>query len=183
MDGLCVLPTGHNRGQADIPENHQSVLPKVDVPVRTYEIEYDDTCLVRVDLPENWKVTFGPVVGSDKTTTGRTMAFRAWESETKQRLLLTGVRSFRDLSIPVTVRAIRPFGWPTWHMETEHWFRPEDMEKVECAWKPIEEVSDRDIKPADLLKANEREPDEDDDGVNIPKALSWREPVTRKRRI
>lgn len=154
------------------------------IPVRTYEVVHDDGGAVRIEIPETWKVTFGPIVGVGKAM-GAGMAFRAWESETKQRLLITGVNSFRDISIPVTVAAIRPFGWPTWHRESEAWFRPEDMEKVERAWKPIEEVSDREIKPADLLKANEtlHEDDEFSDTFTRPEPVSWRTPVTRKRRI
>lgn len=148
---------------------------------RTYEIEGADGGRIRVEVNENWKVTYGPVVGSDKTAVGRVMAFRVWESETKQRMLITNVAHFRDLSIPMTVQAIRPFGWSTWHALTETWFRPEHLEHVEVAWKNADEVSDRDIRPTDLdNKPLPGDSDEDDWNTPVSAPTSWRSPRSRK---
>lgn len=71
---------------------------------RTYEIVTHDGTY-RIDIPDDWKVTFGPVaVGGSKRGFGDpsgSMALRLYESEIRQRAIFTGVTSFRDLSIPV----------------------------------------------------------------------------------
>jgi hypothetical protein len=72
---------------------------------RTYEIVTNDETY-RIEIPEDWKVTFGPVaVGGGKRggfgDPSGSMALRLYESEVRQRAIFTGVRSFRDLSIPV----------------------------------------------------------------------------------
>ena len=72
---------------------------------RTYEIVTNDGTY-RIDIPDDWKVTFGPVaVGGSKRGNwdvgGGSMALRLYESEVRQRAIFTGVTSFRDLSIPV----------------------------------------------------------------------------------
>lgn len=124
--------------------------------LRTYEIEgADGSGTIRIDIPETWKVTFGPVVGADKTSIGRTMAFRAWETETKQRLLLTNVASFRDISIPVRIKAVRKFGQKTWHTDDGGWVDGY-AELVERQWLPIDEIDPRPLKrSSDLSTADE----------------------------
>ena len=72
---------------------------------RTYEIITNDGTY-RIDIPDDWKVTFGPVaIGGGKRggydIGGGSMALRLYESEVRQRAIFTGVKSFRDLSIPV----------------------------------------------------------------------------------
>jgi hypothetical protein len=67
-----------------------------------YEIKTRSEGRVRVTVPEDWKVTFGPVApGAGKYAGGGELALRFYESDTKQRAIFTDVQSFRDLSIPV----------------------------------------------------------------------------------
>ena len=113
--------------------------------VRTYEIELSQGA-VRVDIPESYKVTYGPVVGpGTKGATvayGTGMAFRAWENETRQRLLLTDVVSFRDLSLPMKRRAVRKFGTETWMADDGKWTGQKSLE-VQKSWVDIDEIDER----------------------------------------
>jgi hypothetical protein len=84
-----------------------------DKNLRTYEIVTNDGTY-RIEIPEDWKVTFGPVAvgGGNKRGFGDSsgsMALRLYESEVRQRAIFTGVSSFRDLSIPITklVRTVK----------------------------------------------------------------------------
>jgi hypothetical protein len=70
----------------------------VDEEIRTYEIRQSSERF-RIDIPANWKVTFGPLAPGSKFGSGG-YALRVYESETKQRAVFVGVDSFRDLSIP-----------------------------------------------------------------------------------
>jgi hypothetical protein len=72
--------------------------PTVDTDIRTYEIRMQGDRF-RIDIPANFKVTFGSLTPGSKY--GGAMALRVYESETKQRAVFTDVVSFRDLSIPV----------------------------------------------------------------------------------
>ena len=73
--------------------------PTVDSDVRTYEIKTQSDRF-RIDIPANFKVTFGSLSPGSKYG-GGAMALRVYESDTKQRAVFTDVISFRDLSIPV----------------------------------------------------------------------------------
>jgi len=70
---------------------------------KTYIIEKEDKTRVRVTVPEEWKVTFGPAARGSNSTSGRTlkmpMALRFYEADNKQRAIFTDVISFRDASI------------------------------------------------------------------------------------
>jgi len=69
--------------------------------VRTYEIVTTEG-IIRMDIPESWKVTYGPVSpGAKGGYSDGGNAFRVYEADTKQRAIFLGVKSFRDLSIPV----------------------------------------------------------------------------------
>lgn len=63
----------------------------------------------KIIIPENWKVTFGPLVpGSKGGYNGHSgLALRIYESPTKQRAVFTDVVSFRDLSIPVEEEVLK----------------------------------------------------------------------------
>ena len=61
-----------------------------------------------IEIPESWKITYGPVLGEIKggdvqrrgsTPVGNCL--RVYETKDKQRMLIPNVVSFRDLSIPV----------------------------------------------------------------------------------
>lgn len=67
---------------------------------RTYEIQ-TTLGLIRMDIPETWKVTYGPVNPVGKGAYGEGNCLRVYEAETKQRAIFVGVTAFRDLSIPV----------------------------------------------------------------------------------
>lgn len=75
---------------------------------KTYLIEKEDGTRMKITVPADWKVTFGPAAkGTNHAPSGRQfkmpLALRFYESETKQRAIFTDVVSFRDLSIPVEV--------------------------------------------------------------------------------
>jgi hypothetical protein len=81
--------------------------------VRTYEIETASGKL-RIDIPEDWKVTYGPISIGAKSYDGGHLALRVYESDTKQRAIFTNVKSFRDLSIPVKREVVKRSGSDTW---------------------------------------------------------------------
>jgi hypothetical protein len=74
----------------------------------TYLIERGKERLT-VEVPGDWKVTYGPAFRRTPDARGRfndygqaaPMALRFYENETKQRAIFTDVTAFRDLSIPV----------------------------------------------------------------------------------
>lgn len=68
---------------------------------RTYLVERKHEKL-RVTVPADWKVTFGPVQpGREGYGGDRGYALRFYETKEKQRAVFTDVVSFRDLSLPV----------------------------------------------------------------------------------
>jgi hypothetical protein len=74
---------------------------------KTYLIEKEDGTRMKVTVPEEWKVTFGPAAKGVNSGSGprlkMPMALRFYESETKQRAIFTDVIGFRDTSIPIEV--------------------------------------------------------------------------------
>lgn len=73
---------------------------------KTYFVERDGGRHQRVTVPASWKVTFGPLVpGKNFTGAGNNHpALRFWESANQQRMVITDVKSFRDVSIKVEER-------------------------------------------------------------------------------
>ena len=68
---------------------------------KEYLIQRHNDCL-KIKVPEDWKVTFGPVAVTQQKNHGRgSLCLRFYESDTKQRAIFTDVVSFRDCSIPV----------------------------------------------------------------------------------
>ena len=82
---------------------------------RTYEI-VTDAGTFRMEIPEEWKVTYGPVFQGGKYGGGEN-ALRVYEAESKQRAIFTGVRSFRDLSIPVKRLLVSEKGSNKWEAD------------------------------------------------------------------
>jgi len=81
---------------------------------RIYEITTDQGKM-RVSIPEDWKITYGPVSpGAKGSYSGGAMALRVYEAETKQRALFTGVYSFRDMSLPIMRAVVRQRGTSKW---------------------------------------------------------------------
>lgn len=56
----------------------------------------------RIEIPENWKVTYGKLHGGDSRSGGMGdgCVLRIYESDTKQRAIFKNVISFRALTIP-----------------------------------------------------------------------------------
>lgn len=67
----------------------------------------------KITIPEEWKVTFGKQIGAPRDyEEGREL--RIYEAETKQRACFTGVKSFRDLSIPIVRLVYEQNGEERW---------------------------------------------------------------------
>lgn len=108
---------------------------------RTYEI-VTTRGKQRITVPDTYKVTFGAVVPGAKGGGGSYggWGLRIWESQDKQRAVFSDVISFRDLSIPVEIEAVRKFGSDNdWMIDDGSW-TGKRAELVEKAWKSIDEV-------------------------------------------
>jgi hypothetical protein len=106
--------------------------------IRTYEIVTQREGKFRIDIPETWKVTFGPVIGA-KGYESSGLAFRVWETDKQQRALFTNVTSFRDLSLPMMREAVRKFGTDDWIIDDGSW-TGKKAEQVERQWVPADDV-------------------------------------------
>jgi hypothetical protein len=60
----------------------------------------------RITVPSAWKVTFGPVAPNTRHGGGDSMYLRFYEAKERQRACFSGVRSFRDLSLPTERRLV-----------------------------------------------------------------------------
>lgn len=76
------------------------VVAKKTAAIRTYEIVANNDTF-QIDVPETFRVTYAPVVMGQKGYGGSEMALRFYEAENKQRAIFVGVKSFRDLSLPL----------------------------------------------------------------------------------
>lgn len=75
--------------------------------MRTLLITQKNGDETQIDVPETWKITFGPaVVGMPKSEGRVPMALRIYETEKLQRAIFTDVTSFRDMSIPIRVKKV-----------------------------------------------------------------------------
>lgn len=83
--------------------------------IRTYEIVTANG-IIRMDIAESWKVTYGPVSPGAKSY-GSGNALRVYESDTKQRAIFLDVVSFRDLSIPVKRLLVKHKGSEKWQSD------------------------------------------------------------------
>lgn len=110
-----------------------------DTTIRTYEI-LTRHGKFRIDVPEAWKVTYGPVIGA-KGYDGAGNAFRVWESEKQQRALFADVISFRDLSLPMLREAVRKFGSEEW-IADDGSYTGKKAGTVERRWVPADEIKD-----------------------------------------
>lgn len=116
--------------------------------MRTYEMLMTDGRRQRFTVPATYKVSFGAIVPASAKASaqgygGYGWGVRVWESAEKQRAVFSGVAEFRDLSIPLTVAAVRLFGAPDdeWALDDGTW-TGKRADLVEKAWKPIEEVKE-----------------------------------------
>jgi len=79
---------------------------------RVYEITTSHGKM-RVSIPENHRITYGPVSPGGKYG-GSAMCLRVYEDATHQRMLVTDVQSFRDMSLPVMRAVVRQKGTRKW---------------------------------------------------------------------
>lgn len=115
------------------------------VEMKTYEIDAGPRGgTFRVTFPATWKVTYGPVIGANGKAVGAYgetgMCLRIWETDKLQRGLWTGVVAFRDVSLPMTVAAVRRYGSDEWRFDDGTW-TGKKAEQVEKKWLPIEEIT------------------------------------------
>ena len=105
---------------------------------KTYEIEFSDGRVQRLTVPASYKVTFGAIVPSDKAATysgtgGWGLRFYEGSAAGGQRAVFTEVKRFRDLSLPMEVRAVRKFGSEDWWQDDGTW-TGKRADLVEKAW-------------------------------------------------
>jgi hypothetical protein len=107
-------------------------------------------------VPTSYKVTFGAVVPGAKASgySGGGWGLRIWEATDKQRAVFTDVVSFRDLSIPVEVAAVRLFGKEEWTIDDGS-YTGKKADTVEKAWKSIDEIKDTQTEIATLEVTDE----------------------------
>lgn len=124
---------------------------------RTYELLTKDGKF-RIDIPEAWKVTYGPVIGA-KGYDGGGMVFRVWESDKQQRALFSNVISFRDLSLPLQREAVRRYGAEDWSIDDGS-YTGKRAELVERRWMNADEVkgyaSEPEVEAEDIRYAAKR---------------------------
>lgn len=85
---------------------------------RDYEVTMTDGRKMHFRIPSTYRVTFGPLTIASKggAYNNQQLVLRVYEDAAKerQRMLLTGVAEFRDLSIPILVEAARRPGDKEW---------------------------------------------------------------------
>lgn len=64
--------------------------------LKSYEILFKNGKTKIIDIDEEWKITFGPMVPGSKSAE---LCLRIYESKEKQRALFRDVIEFRDMSI------------------------------------------------------------------------------------
>src|SRR5256885_3150710 len=75
---------------------------KAEIPMTTYYVQRHQGRDQKVTVPSHWKVTFGPLNPGTKGSEGNgAPALRFYEAANKQRMVITGVLSFRDIAIKV----------------------------------------------------------------------------------
>ena len=114
---------------------------------RTYEIVTQNAGRFRIEIPESWKVTYGPVIGS-KGYEGSGNAFRVWESEKQQRALFSNVVAFRDMSLPMLREAVRKYGTEDWVYDDGSWTGSR-ADLVERQWVSPDEIKTAPSEPRD----------------------------------
>lgn len=75
---------------------------------RTLLIVHENGNETQIDIPAEWKVTFGLAAPGAEHVKGSRMglALRIYETEKMQRAIFTDVVSFRDMSIPIRVKKV-----------------------------------------------------------------------------
>lgn len=109
---------------------------------RTYEI-LTSKGKQRITVPEDTKVTFGAIVPGAKANgySGGGWGLRVWRDANHQLAVFSDVISFRDLSIPVEVAAVRKFGEDHWTID-DGTYVGKKAGTVEKKWMAVEEVAE-----------------------------------------
>lgn len=88
----------------------------------TYLLQMQDGTQKKVTVPEDWKVTFGPLTPGGKGEPSHgAKALRFWTGKDKQRAVFTNVESFRDMSIPIEEKVVKS--------QSETYYRGEGEDK------------------------------------------------------
>lgn len=103
---------------------------KAPASMRTYEIVAGRE-KYRVTVPDDWKVTFGPVAPGARGYAD--LALRFWEAENKQRAIFRNVDSFRDLSIPYSRQLTSKSGESSWS-EDDSGYEMSEHVNIETEW-------------------------------------------------
>lgn len=137
-------------------------MPDSTEATRTYEVVTTDGTF-RIDVPANAKITYGPVIGVGGKAAfdgrGDGNSLRIWEGEKIQRALFLGVKSFRDCSMPMKVKAVRLFGAENWIKDDGTW-TGKRADLVEKGWvlsdditdEVIESIEARELTPAERTR-------------------------------
>lgn len=83
-----------------------------------------------IEVPANWKITFGAVNPGANTHARDLHCLRLWEGE-KLRAVYCDVRGFRDLSIPLARKVSRETGASSWTMDSQGNFEGNEKREVE----------------------------------------------------
>lgn len=120
-----------------------------DETTRTYEVVTKDGTF-RIDIPANAKITYGPIIGvtGKPSYDGGGNSLRIWEGEKVQRALFLGVISFRDLSMPMKVRAVRAYGTESWVKDDGTW-TGKRADLVEKGWVSSDDLTSEIIETID----------------------------------
>ncbi len=127
-------------------------MPKLGTAIRTLLITKKDGEEIQIDIPEEWKVTFGPAVaGLSPKTDGRIpLVLRVYESDKMQRAIFADVVSFRDTSIPMRVKKV-DVKEKSGFMECDGVRKHTTFEARTTNWVNPDEVAE-DPEPRPLLK-------------------------------
>lgn len=91
-----------------------------------------------IELPEGWKVTFG-AVNPGAPPHGRDLhCLRVWDGPNAKtaglRAVITDVRGFRDLGIPLARKVSKETGAATWTADSEGNFEATRKREIEAEW-------------------------------------------------
>jgi len=89
-----------------------------EVETRTLLITEGNGKQFKVTIPADYKVTFSGFQQGGRYPDG-TSALRIYEAENKQRACFVGVRSFHDLSLPITRLVVAENGESRWEDDGE----------------------------------------------------------------
>jgi len=106
------------------------------VEMKTYLITTRKEKL-KITVPENYKVTFGPVAVGNSAR-GGSLALRFYESDTKQRAIFTDVLSFKDCSIPVERLVVKKDGEDKYSYDSKGKSTLEEKASVTETWEEVE---------------------------------------------